>query len=94
MLRRAQEGSQTFLTAIILMVASERRMAAGWFTRVLMEGFAQRRKSKDSLANFANSVPAGATPHQLSRRSVLPPHSFAKAVSFQPRASNAAVRFG
>ena len=46
MRRRAQEGSQTFLTAIILMVASERRMAADWFTRALMEGFAQRCKSK------------------------------------------------
>ncbi len=32
MLRRAQEGSQTFLTAISLMVASERRMAADRFT--------------------------------------------------------------
>lgn len=31
-LRRALEGSQTFLTAIILMVASERRMAADRFT--------------------------------------------------------------
>jgi len=31
MLRRAQEGSQTFLTAISLMVASQRRMAAEWF---------------------------------------------------------------
>ena len=57
MLRRAQEGSQTFLTAIILMVASERRMVADWFTRALMEGFAQRCKSKASRAIFDGAVP-------------------------------------
>jgi hypothetical protein len=45
MLRRALRGSQTFLTAIILMVASERRMAADRFTAALMGDLALACKS-------------------------------------------------